>query len=79
MSSKKLVTPVTAFRTHDGGIYGTYDEAVQAAASAAIEAASLDENGDHINDGDATVYEHSGYIAQFLLRNKPLIRQILGL
>lgn len=80
MSSKKLVTPVTAFRTQDGGIYEEYAVAVVAAASAAIEEATdCDEEGIFASDAQEMIYNHSWTIAEFIRNNRPLIRKILGL
>lgn len=80
MSSKKLVTPVTAFKTQDGEFYSEYDDAALAAASSAIEEVSRsDADGTFASAAHKMIYMNSWTIAEFIRDNRPLIRKILGL
>lgn len=76
--SNKLVSQTVAYATQDGGLYATHTEAAEAAANNAIEEACHNRNGD-LSENYSQVYSNSYEFAKFILSNKPLVRQILGL
>jgi hypothetical protein len=76
MSSKKLVTPVTAFQSVDGFLYEDYETAAISSAGSVLYDAAEEYNAqagvDHVDvDFEA--------LARFLRANRPLVRKILGL